>query len=164
MNLYIQIRNGQPYEHPIMENNFREAFPHIDVDNLPPEFAKFERVPNPENATLFQVNEVSYQWVNGIVKDVWTTREMNAEEKEQKTQERIISINKFLQLLKEIAQREIANTTGEVQQAWQNYAQQLNVWVLQDVENPVFPKMPKILQDGTVATINTSGSAPNVIE
>ena len=87
MELYIQIRDGQPYEHPILGDNFREAFPHIDVNNLPLEFARFERLPNPEIATTYQVNVVSYQWENGVVKDVWSVREMTQEEKAQKTQE-----------------------------------------------------------------------------
>ena len=41
MELFIQIRNGQPFEHPIFGDNFRQAFPDVDVDNLPPEFARF---------------------------------------------------------------------------------------------------------------------------
>jgi len=81
MRLFIQIRDGQPFEHPIFEDNFIQAFPHIDPDNLPPEFAPFERVENPRVAGTYQVDEVSYQWVDGVVKDVWTVREMTVEEK-----------------------------------------------------------------------------------
>jgi hypothetical protein len=81
MRLFIQIRDGQPYEHPIFGDNFIQAFPHIDPDNLPPEFALFERIENPRVANTYQVDEVTYQWVGGIVKDVWTVREMTVEEK-----------------------------------------------------------------------------------
>lgn len=81
MRLFIQIRDGQPYEHPIFEDNFIQAFPHIDLDNLPPEFALFERVENPRVAGTYQVDKVLYQRVDGIVKDVWTVREMTVEEK-----------------------------------------------------------------------------------
>lgn len=81
MRLFIQIRDGQPYEHPIFEDNFIQAFPHVDLENLPSEFALFERIENPCIANTYQVEEVSYQWVDGIVKDVWTVREMTAEEK-----------------------------------------------------------------------------------
>ncbi len=52
MRLFIQIRDGQPYEHPIFEDNFIMAFPHIDVNNLPSEFALFERIENPRVAKL----------------------------------------------------------------------------------------------------------------
>jgi hypothetical protein len=82
MELYIQIRNGQPFEHPIFGDNFRQAFPHIDVDNLPPEFAKFERVERPILG-VYQVmvqDDPTYELVDGIWKDVWHVRDMTAEE------------------------------------------------------------------------------------
>ena len=86
MKLFIRIQDGQPYKNPIFGDNFIEAFPHIDIENLPPEFSLFERVENPRVANVYQVDEVSYQWVGGIVKDVWTVREMTAEEKAEKQQ------------------------------------------------------------------------------
>jgi hypothetical protein len=81
MNLYIQIKDGVIFKHPIHEDNFKEAFPDVDVNNLPPEFAKFERVEAPTNIGIYEVAEVSYQWVDGIVKDVWAVCEISAEEK-----------------------------------------------------------------------------------
>ena len=80
MRLFIRIKDGQPVEHPIMEDNFRLAFPDIDIDNLTPEFANFIRtpitIPNPyvKNPT------VSYQLVNGIYTDVFSWEQMNSEE------------------------------------------------------------------------------------
>lgn len=80
MELYIQIKDGQPYEHPILGDNFREAFPEIDVNNLPQEFARFERVQKPE-IDVFQVYEgVTYEWVDGVIKDVHHVRNMTEEE------------------------------------------------------------------------------------
>ena len=81
MDLYIQIRDGQPHEHPIMGGNFREAFPAIDTGNLPPEFANFERIPAPEIGPFDALEGPVYEWDNGIVKDVWTIRPMTDEEK-----------------------------------------------------------------------------------
>jgi len=84
MELFIQIRNGQPFEHPIFGDNFRQAFPDVDVNNLPPEFARFERVPQnvmPEN---FEVAEVRYEWFDAIVKDVWSVRPMTDQERADK--------------------------------------------------------------------------------
>jgi hypothetical protein len=87
MELFIQIRDGQPYEHPILGDNFRAVFPGIDPDNLPPEFARFERIPEPRIGP-YQVNQgVTYEWVDGVVKDVWHIREMTAEEKLAKQNE-----------------------------------------------------------------------------
>ena len=88
MELFIQIRNGQPFEHPIFGDNFRQAFPDIDVDNLPPEFAKFERVERPILG-LYQVmiqDEPTYEFVDGLWKDVWQVRDMIAEEVAAKQQ------------------------------------------------------------------------------
>lgn len=72
MELYIRIVDGQPFEHPIFGDNFRQAFPDVDTNNLPPEFARFERIPCPPlvYATLNNP-EPTYQWVDGVVKDVW---------------------------------------------------------------------------------------------
>ena len=42
MELFIRIdENGQAVDHPIMGDNFRQAFPDIDVNNLPSNFARF---------------------------------------------------------------------------------------------------------------------------
>lgn len=87
MELFIQIRNGQPFEHPIFGDNFRQAFPDIDVNNLPPEFAVFERVPQNVQPDVFEVAEVSYQWFDKIVKDVWSVRPMTDQEKAAKIAE-----------------------------------------------------------------------------
>jgi len=87
MELYIQVRNGQPFEHPIFGDNFRHAFPGIDVDNLPPEFAVFQRVPQNVTPGPFEVAEVSYQWFDKIVKDVWSVRPMTDQEKAAKIAE-----------------------------------------------------------------------------
>ncbi len=80
MNLYIQIRDGQPFQHPIFEDNFKEAFPDVDTQNLPPEFAKFIRLEPPE-VPAFKVLLESYVWAeDGSVQDNWTLRAMNSQE------------------------------------------------------------------------------------
>ena len=86
MELYIRIVDGQPVDHPILGENFRQAFPHIDTDNLPADFARFVRVPKPPLERVFQYisNEATYQWIDGVVMDVWENREMTDEEKAEK--------------------------------------------------------------------------------
>lgn len=73
MRLYIRIKDGQLFEHPILESNFTQAFPSVDVNNLPPEFAKFVRVPKPAPDEGKQVvsAECRYEWVGDFVQDVW---------------------------------------------------------------------------------------------
>ena len=87
MELFIQIRDGQPFQHPIFGDNFREAFPHVDPNNLPPEFARFERIEPPQYGVYEVLVGPSYQWVGGVVKDVWLVRPMNAQEKQAKQEQ-----------------------------------------------------------------------------
>jgi hypothetical protein len=81
MKLYIQIKEGVPFEHPLMEENFVQAFPSIDVNNLPEEWSVFERVAEPTVGVYELIESCSYQIVEGVVKDVWVTRNMTTEEK-----------------------------------------------------------------------------------
>lgn len=95
MNLYIRIRNGLPFEHPIVEENFIQAFPDVDLKNLPPEFAKFERIPAPDLGP-YEVNVgVTYEQVDNIVKDVWNIRPMTDEEKLQKQESVKVNWNEY---------------------------------------------------------------------
>ena len=87
MELYIQVKDGKPFEHPIVADNFRQAFPHIDTNNLPPEFARFVRV-QPPAVGLFEVcNECVYELVDGVYTDIHNVRPMTAEEKAAKIAE-----------------------------------------------------------------------------
>jgi len=87
MNLYIQLENGQPINHPIMEDNLIQAFPEIDLNNLPENFARFERISCPLENPYEVYEGVTYEWDNGIVKDLHHLRPMTAEEKAAKQTE-----------------------------------------------------------------------------
>ena len=92
MELFIRIKNGEPFEHPILGSNFREAFPDIDVDNLPPEYARFERVVAPELGPYEKNQRVQYErGEDGVYRDVWycdnmTDVEITARQNEVKAQ------------------------------------------------------------------------------
>lgn len=87
MNLYIRLKNGQPFEHPITEQTFTQAFPDVDLNNLPEWVAKFVRVEQPD-IRVYEIYEgVSYQWVGDVVTDVHTVRQMTADEKLAKQNE-----------------------------------------------------------------------------
>ena len=76
MELFIRIVNGQPFEHPIFGDNFRQAFPEVDTENLPSEFARFIKVtPTPAE---FEVPVGStYVWSGAAVTEVWTYAPMS---------------------------------------------------------------------------------------
>lgn len=80
MNLYIQLVDNKPIDHPIMEDNFVQVFPDVDIENLPSNFAKFKRVEKPV-VGIYEVYEgVVYEWEDGVVKDVHQVRVMTEEE------------------------------------------------------------------------------------
>lgn len=84
MELFIRIKDGQPFEHPILGNNFRQAFPDIDVNNLPLWVARFERVGLPTVGVYELYEGVAYERDGTIFKDVHTVRPLTAEEKAAK--------------------------------------------------------------------------------
>jgi len=84
MELFIRVKDGQPFEHPIFEDNFRQAFPTVDINNLPSEFARFERK-EPEAVGVYEVDEgVTYELVDGVYTDVFHRRAMTDAEKTAK--------------------------------------------------------------------------------
>jgi len=80
MELFIRIKDGQPFEHPIFGNNFRQAFPNVDIENLPPEFARFIRVPVPEIGPYEIYEGVIYVLADGVCKDVHQVSQMTVEQ------------------------------------------------------------------------------------
>ena len=90
LELYIQIRDGQPHEHPIFADNFKLAFPDVDVNNLPETFAKFIRVAAPVLDTYEVYEGVTYEWVDGVVKDVHSIRPMTDEERRVTDEARVV--------------------------------------------------------------------------
>lgn len=80
MELFIRVKNGQPFEHPIFGDNFRQAFPDVDTNNLPTEFARFVRVEAPRLGAYEKNQTVSYQLVDGVYTDVFSCEQMTAEE------------------------------------------------------------------------------------
>jgi len=164
MELFIRIVDGQPFEHPILGDNFIQAYPDVDVDNLPPEFARFERVEQNVTPTTFEVAESTYTWVDGVVKDVWSVRPMTDEEETQKRQDLFNGANASIEYMKGIAQQNADNAPSDTaKQAWIDYLAQLNAWILVDPVNPNIPRVPLIRPDGTVISTSASGSQPNVI-
>ena len=86
MKFYIKIENGQPIQHPHIEENMISAYPEVDLNNLPSNWAKFERVACP-SVGFYEMPVCTYEWVGNVVKDVWTTRPMTTEERAAKDAE-----------------------------------------------------------------------------
>ena len=84
MNLYIKTDgNGNTIDHPAFEDNLLQAF-----GSIPSEWEPFVRVESP-NLKVYQVlasPDPTYQKIDGVWTDVWTLRDMTAEEKSAKQQ------------------------------------------------------------------------------
>lgn len=83
MNLYIEIENGQPKNHPALENNLIQVF-----GLIPEHWHPFTRVERPGLLPyqIFNSEESTYQKVNDTWTDVWNIRDMTNEEKLAKQQ------------------------------------------------------------------------------
>ena len=87
MRLFLRIKNGQPFEHPIVEYNFVQAFPDVDLNNLPPDIVEFKRV-EPPALGVYQKNlTVTYKKVGEFWTDVFSYDVMTSEEKAALQQE-----------------------------------------------------------------------------
>jgi hypothetical protein len=79
MNLYIKIENGQPVDHPAIEENLIHAF-----RSIPSNFAPFNRVQRPDNllTSPFQIAQCTYTLMDdGITwQDTWSAIQMTADE------------------------------------------------------------------------------------
>lgn len=85
MELFIRIKDGQPFEHPIFGDNFRQAFPDVDVNNLPPEFARFERVDPPVWGPYDKNPHSIYErGADGVYRDTWHCEKMTDAEIKEK--------------------------------------------------------------------------------
>lgn len=85
MELFIRVIDGQAFEHPIIGDNFRDAFPNIDTENLPEGFARFTRYPQPLIGPYEVYQGVSYERdETGNFCDIHHVRNMTDEEKLEK--------------------------------------------------------------------------------
>lgn len=143
LELYIQIRDGQPYEHPIFAENFRAAFPGVDTENLPETFAKFIRVEAPVPGTYEVYEGVTYQWVDGVVQDVHSVRQMTDEERAAKNVEIEANVYKARDARIDICNEMIA--AGQAVELWQATKAAHETWVLEGVDpiTPPFPRFPR---------------------
>ena len=84
MNLYIQIENGQPINHPAYEDNLVAAFGLIPTNWEPfirlkfPTLGNFEKLDDPD---------VTYEKVDGVWTDIYHVIAMSVEEKTAKIDE-----------------------------------------------------------------------------
>jgi hypothetical protein len=86
--LYLEIQNGLPINHPITGDNLRLLNPNIDLENLPTNIAKFQRNPKPRHSVYDKLDhDVKYEFIDGVVHDIWVVTKMTRAEIKQKQAE-----------------------------------------------------------------------------
>jgi hypothetical protein len=163
MNLYIRIQDGQPFEHPLFESNVKEVWPDIDLNNLPSNLVRFERVQPPVPGSFEVLDGFTYELVDGIYKDVWHLRPMNDSERQDQIARFTESLNAGRTYLLQEANKKLESATEAQKQYWQGYITELTNYTPEDITKPSFPVAPKFDTNGNLVTVNSSGSAPNVI-
>ena len=90
MNLYIETENGVTKNHPAFENNLIQAF-----GVIPAHWEPFIRVERPIIGVYqtMNSNDSVYTKIDGVWTDVWSLRDMTAEEKTAKQQDVITAFN-----------------------------------------------------------------------
>ena len=141
MNYYIKIKNGQPFEWPIDEDNFIQCFPEEDVNNLSENFAKFIRhdirdfiIENPDKRQgYYQIYEETYVKNGDIWEDKWTIRDMTEEEKQKKISIEIPDAIRTKEHMITILDEKILLMEDELQKkVFTNYRNKLNDFVITD--------------------------------
>ena len=122
MNLYIEIKNGVTKNHPALEDNLIQAFGSVPTSWEP--FVRVER-PVPSVYQVLKFDEPLYEKVDGVWTDVWTVREMTAEEKTAKQQAVITAFNE------------------------REYASNWSAWTLDEATCMMVPPIPRPEPDQT---------------
>ena len=117
INCFIKIVDGQPFEHPIMEDNFRLAYPEIDPDNLPENFARFTRLPYPAFSPRdFKRASLTSTYIpcEGGWMDDWGVEDLTEEEKAAVITEWTNIVNEAKANARSFAVAELATSTDAV--------------------------------------------------
>jgi hypothetical protein len=83
MNLYIQIENDQPVNHPVLMDNLVQS-----LGGIPPGWEQFIRVPSPVPGVyqILESEQPAYTKQFGYWMDTWAVRDMTEAEKAAKQQ------------------------------------------------------------------------------
>lgn len=150
MRLYIQIENGQPLGHPILEDNFCAAFPGIDPDNLPSTFARFVRVAAPQIGPWEAYEGVTYEWVGDVVQDVHHVRPLTQPEIEQRMAEYVGDRILLAEEMRDAA-------TEENKTYWQAYINDLRAVTIPYSGFSALPSPPQFSASGEYINVPAIG-------
>jgi alkylhydroperoxidase/carboxymuconolactone decarboxylase family protein YurZ len=113
MDCFIRIKDGVPFEHPIHPDNFKDAFPEIDPNNLPEGFAYFKRLEKPFNPNPFKLHNCEYVKIDDKTwGDKWTERNATPEEEVSIKLDLDKQLRELKVIYKDVALRTSSSTTN----------------------------------------------------
>ena len=164
MKFVIQIRDGQPFEHPIQEDVFVQAFPHLDINNLPPTFAYVEMTPAPDTGWEYELTDPTYTWDGDRIKRIWPVVRRSEEELAWIRQERTKATLSYIEGgIKWANEQKSLSTDSEVIQAFDDYIHAMQTFEIVDPLNTMLPIGPRIDANGKLIRLDAAGAPPNVI-
>jgi hypothetical protein len=144
MNLYIQIENGQPVNHPAIEENLIQVH-----GSIPENYAPFNRIQlHDANLELGVYQNAAHSYSlssDGVAwQDTWTAVDMTQEEKDAKNAFLLRKSYNYLDSVKENTQKAIDGLIDENQiEVLTRYLSLLNAVTFTDPSNCVVPRGPK---------------------
>lgn len=142
MKLHIRLKNGVPFEHPILEENLLDVFPNTDLTSG--EFIPFERKHFEGVLGVFEMVESSYEIFNGVCQDVYSVRPMTELEKAAKIQYLESYAFDVIASMKIDAQKNFENSITDADKTkWQAFLDELNAYKLDDYADLKLPYFPK---------------------
>ena len=144
MDCFIRIVDGKPFEHPIHPDNFKDAFPEIDPNNLPEGFAYFKRVEKPFNPNPFKLHDCEYKLVGSNTwGDVWTERDATPEEEVAIKIDLDRQVRELKIIYRDVATSTFSSTTNtDIRTFCTNYINTLEQYNITDYRSIAVPQPP----------------------
>ena len=142
MKLYIEVENGQPVNHPILELNLVHIYD--SVENIPEKYEPFNRIPQNVSSTVLQRVVNTYEKTDGVWQDVWSVEDLVGEEllnaKQQLLEQSIATLPNILEKSKRILSQSINDTDKHtVSSAYIEILENLEL----TIDNPAIPSPPE---------------------
>ncbi len=163
INLYIQLENGQPINHPMFEEHLLAAYPDVDLATTT-DFAPFIRTELPA-LTLFQVAVPNHVLMadGKTYTDDYSIRAMDSEEIAELTSDRIAGVISTVAAYLEYTNAEISTADINDLPIWQTYLDALTTFTYTDPFTVVIPSPPYKDKNGILMSTSNAGAKPDVI-
>jgi hypothetical protein len=143
MNLYIQIKDGQPINHPALEENLLQSFGAVPEDWKP--FNRIQLQDSGVTIGVYQKPVCVYTSQDGNTwQDTWSAVDMTEEQKTEKTSMLVKMQKDLIDALKANAEKIISTLTDDAQiNCWNTYLNLLNAVIVTDPTQVYVPTFPK---------------------